>query len=135
MGFGFLPSLDVHLYRQVTNEVADHPHMRLAEVPGALSGSGGAQLRRQRLAGQGAALTELGGLAYPPAGLSTRDPQPAGQRRRQPAAQLLLAGLLGDLIDQGMFDARQLAPNGFAALQQGHAFRGGQGVEGQVLQP
>ncbi len=64
-----------------------------------LGGSGGAQLRRQRLAGQGQTLPQLGGLAHPPAGLSAGDPQPAGQRRGQPTAQFLLGGLLGNLID------------------------------------
>ncbi|VBA41284.1 hypothetical protein LAUMK191_03931 [Mycobacterium attenuatum] len=106
MGLGFLARLEVHLDGQVTKEVADHPHLGRADMAVALRGSGGAELRRQRLAGQRAAVTELGGLRHPPTGLRPRDPQPGGQRRGQPPAQLLLAGLLDDLVDQCMLGYR-----------------------------
>nr|VTP00683.1 hypothetical protein BIN_B_02544 [Mycobacterium kansasii] len=106
MGLGFLARLDVHLDGQVTKEVADHPYLTFADMAAALGGSGGAQLRRQRFAGQRAALTEFGGLRHPPAGLCPRDPQPGGQRRGRPPAQLLLAGLLDDLVDQCMLGYR-----------------------------
>ncbi len=100
MDFGFASGLAVDVGGQVAKEVADHPHLRLADMACTLSGRGGGQLRCHRFTGQGAALPELGGIADAPAGLGAGDPQPGGQRRGQLPAQLLLAGLLADLVDQ-----------------------------------
>ena len=63
-----------------------------ADAPGPLRRGGGGQPRRQRFAGQGAALAEIGGLADAPRGFGAGDAQPIGQGRRQFAAQLGLIG-------------------------------------------
>src|ERR1700759_2663931 len=70
----------------------------------ALRFGGCGQRRRQGFAVQSPALAEVGGLMDAPRGFGATDPQPVGQRRWQLAAQLGRVSLLGELIDQCVFN-------------------------------
>ena len=54
---------------------------------------------------------------FAPGGVGAGDAQPVGQRRGQLAAQLYLAGLPGQLVDQVVADGWQAAGLAFEALQ------------------
>ncbi len=86
------------------------------EVAVALRFGGRGQHRRQRLTVQRPPLAEVGGFVDPPRCLGAADPQPVGQRWRQLAAQLGRIGLLGELVDQGVFDGGLPAAHLFAPL-------------------
>ena len=96
------------------------------------AGSGGRQHRRQSLAVQRPPLAEVGGFVHTSRGFGAADPQPVGQRRGQLAAQLGRIGLLGELIDQGVFDGGLPAPHLLEVFQHGQPFGRGQHVERQV---
>ena len=55
-------------------------------------------------------IPEIAGFSDTPAGVSLGDTQPVGQRAAQRAAQLLVAGLRIELIDQRMLRCAQPAP-------------------------
>ena len=102
------------------------------ELPVALRFGGRGQHRRQRFTVQRPPLAEVGGLVDAPRGLGAADPQPVGQRRRQLAAQLGRVGLLGELIDQRVFDGGLLAAHLLAPLQHPQPLGCGQHIERQV---
>ena len=79
------------------------------------------ELPLQLLAGQLALLAAV-----------TRKLSPRLRRFSWLVSALSWLGLLGDLVDQRVFDGRQPAAHFFAALQQRQPLRGGQRVEGQV---
>jgi hypothetical protein len=78
---------------------------------------------------------EIIGLPDASAGLGAADLQPIGQRLTQLAAQLGLAGLAGELVDQCVPGHRQPTGIPFQALQHSQEFPGGQNVERQLEQP
>jgi hypothetical protein len=100
----------------------------------ALGFGGGFEPRRQRFTGDGLAWPQIGGFADAPGGFGAADPQPVGQRMTQLAAQLGLAGLLGDLVDQHMPGRRQSAGLTLEPLQHGQTLGCGQHIEGLVEQ-
>ncbi|VBA40673.1 hypothetical protein LAUMK13_03169 [Mycobacterium innocens] len=117
VGFGGLPGGQVHLGGQVGEETADHPHMGVTDQAVTLGGRGGAQLRRHRLTGQRPPRPEIGRFVDAPAGLGLGDTQPVGQRRTQLGAQLGLAGLRAELIDQRMLRCSQSPRRALQTLQ------------------
>ena len=108
--------------------------MLIPDQPVALGGRGGGQLRRQRLSGQRAAFPEIFGVGDAPAGLSLGDPQPVSQSRAQRVAQLLLAGLCVELVDDAVLGCAGAACGAFEALQRPQPFRGGEHVKRQLTQ-
>ena len=77
---------------------------------------------------------KIGGLADTPAGLGLGDPQPVSQRAAQRAAQLFLAGLRLELVDQRVLGCAQPTRDPFEALQRPQPFRGGEHVKRQLTQ-
>lgn len=116
----------------MVEEVADDAHLGLPNLPVALGGGGRRQYRWQCFAGHGAARSQVGGVADAAMGIGAGDVEPVGQHPRQCASQLFGVGLLGELVDHRMFDGRQPASRGFAALQQLQPLVGRQRVERQA---
>jgi hypothetical protein len=100
----------------------------------ALGGRGRGQLRRQRFSGQRAAFPEIFGVGDAPAGVGLGDPQPIGQRAAQRAAQLFLAGLCADLVDDAVLGCAGAAGDAFEALEGPHQFWSRQHVKSQFTQ-
>jgi hypothetical protein len=130
--FGLHARLDIDEIGQAMKEAADHRDMPATKLAVALRLRGRGKHRRQRLTVQRAPLTEIGRFMDPPRGLGPADPQPISQHRSQLAAQLRLTGLLGELIDQRVFNGRLLPAKTLEPFQHGQPFRGGQHVERQV---
>ena len=76
--------------------------MPVPDQPVALRGRGMTEQRRQRLTGQCAPWPEIFGVGDAPAGFGLGDAQPVGQRAAQRAAQLFLAGLRVELVDDAV---------------------------------
>jgi hypothetical protein len=98
------------------------------DIPVALRGGGGFQPRRQRFASERLTRPQVVGFVDASAGFAAADPQSISQRVRQLAAQLGLAGLAGQSIDQRMTGGRQPPRLGFKTLQQCQAFGRGQRI-------
>jgi hypothetical protein len=74
--------------------------MTVADASRALRLGRRGQLGCQCLTGQRTTFAQIGGFGDAAIGLGTGNAQPVGQRVCQSAAQLLVAGLLGELVDQ-----------------------------------
>ena len=90
--------------RQLVKKPADHLHLPGTELALALGGGGGRQHRRQRLAGQCVAWSQIGGLVDAPGGFGAADQRRLGDRMRELAAQLFGGGLAGNGIDQRVLE-------------------------------
>ena len=86
----------------------------------------------QGFAVQSPPLAQVGGLVDAPRCFCAADPQPVGQRRGQLAAQLGRIGLLGELVDQRVFDGGLPAAHLLPPLQHPQPLGGGEHVERQV---
>jgi hypothetical protein len=86
------------------------------DAPVALRCGGGRQPRRQGFAGDRLPRPQIVGLVDTPTGFCAANPQPVGQRVPQLAAQLGLAGLAGQLVDQRVSGCWQSTGFGFEAL-------------------
>ncbi|VAZ76844.1 hypothetical protein LAUMK4_03227 [Mycobacterium persicum] len=109
--------------------------MLCADQAVSLGGRGGGQLRRQPLTGQRPPRPEVSRFVDAPPGLDLGDAQPVGQRRTQRAAQLFLAGLRAELIDQRKLRGSQPPRRALQTLQRTQSLGGGEHLKRQLTQP
>ena len=102
------------------------------QLPVALRFGRRGQHRLQRFTVQRPTLAQIGSLMDAPRGLGAADPQPISQRRGQLAAQLGRIGLLGELIDQCVFNGGLPATHLLPPLQYPEPLGCGQHVKGLV---
>lgn len=88
LSLGVLTRLDVDGLGQLVEKPTDHRHVVGADRPVALGRRRGGQHRRQRLARQRPARTQVGGLSDPAAGFGPGEVQAIGQHPGQPATRL-----------------------------------------------
>jgi hypothetical protein len=129
---GLSAGLEVDELRQPMPEAANDRDMPGTEVAVALRCRGRGQHRLQGFTVERATLAQVLRFMDPPGGLGAADPQPVSQRRGQPATQLGRIGLLGELVDQRVFDGRLLTAKALEPLQHRQPFRRGEHVEPQI---
>ena len=86
----------------MVNEIADFFDVPVADEAVALGGGGVAEQRGQGFSSHCAPWPEIGSVGNAAAGFNLGDAQPVSQCAAQRAAQLFLAGLRVEFVDQRM---------------------------------